>query len=217
MFVKMFFKTNKQTLRRSLENVLNVAPVEGIENVPYLTNETIFDLKELPGSMIIIGGGPIGSEMASALNRLGVKIAQVKMADIILSREDKELAGILMKRLKDNGVNILTNTRATKFSENEKKLTVTIQNKSRETTQIEADSGLISVGRKPNVNGLDLEKAGVDFTPKGIEVNEKLQTTANNIYACGDVIDSYQFSHIAEYHSRIAVPNAVLPCRLKER
>lgn len=194
-----------------------VPPVEGLKDVPYLTNETIFDLKELPHSMVIVGGGPIGTEMTSALSRLGVKITQVEIADHILSREDKELVEILMNRLKENGANILTNTRATKFSKKGEKIGVEVKRQNKETQEIETDSVLISVGRRPNVDGLDLDKARVEFTSKGIKVNDKLQTTARNIYACGDVIGSYQFSHIAEYHAGIAVPNAVLPLPIKRK
>jgi len=192
-----------------------VPPVEDIQDIPYLTNETIFDLEQLPDSMVIIGGGPIGTEMASALGKLGVKITQVEMADHILSREDKELVEILMNRLKENGVNILCETKATKFTKKGNKIVVTIENE--QVEEIETDTVLISVGRRPNVNGLDLEKAGVEYSPKGIKVNDKLQTTTGNIYAVGDVIGSYQFSHIAEYHAGIAVPNALLPLPIKRK
>lgn len=192
-----------------------VPPIDGIQEIPYLTNETIFDLIELPDSMVVIGGGPIGTEMASALTKLGVKITQVEVTDHILSREDKELSEILMKRLTENGVKILCNSRATKFSKQGNKIIVTVQNEKIE--KIETDAVLISVGRRPNVNGLDLEKAGVEYSPKGIKVNNKLQTTVGNIYAIGDVIGSYQFSHIAEYHAGIAVPNALLPLPIKRK
>ncbi|HEX9970997.1 MAG TPA: FAD-dependent oxidoreductase, partial [bacterium] len=93
-----------------------VPPIDGIKEIPHLTNETIFDLAELPDSMVVIGGGPIGTEMASALSKLGVRITQVEVTDHILSREDKELSEILMKRLTENGIKILCNSRASKFA-----------------------------------------------------------------------------------------------------
>ena len=192
-----------------------VPPIDGIKEIPHLTNETIFDLAELPDSMVVIGGGPIGTEMASALSKLGVRITQVEVTDHILSREDKELSEILMKRLTENGIKILCNSRASKFAKKGNKIVVTVENEKVEV--IETDAVLISVGRRPNVNGLDLEKAGVEYSPKGIKVNDKLQTTASNIYAIGDVIGSYQFSHIAEYHAGIAVPNALLPLPIKRK
>lgn len=194
-----------------------IPPIEGIKNVPFLTNETIFELEELPKSMAILGGGPIGTEMASALNRLGVKITQIEMSDSILSKEDKELSVILMNKMKENSVNILTNTRAVKLAKKGNKIVVTAESSVNGTLNINTDSVLVSVGRRPNVDGLDLENAGVEYSSRGIKTNPKLQTTANNIYACGDVIGSYQFSHIAEYHATIAVPNAVLPLPVKRK
>lgn len=192
-----------------------VPPVDGIEDIPYLTNETIFDLKELPDSMVVVGGGPIGTEMTSALSKLGVKITQVEVSDHILSKEDKELAEILMNRMTENGARILCNTRAVRFAKKGDKIVVTVQNERVE--ELETGAVLISVGRRPNVNGLDLEKAGVEYSQKGIKVNDRLQTAAKNIYAIGDVIGSYQFSHIAEYHAGIAVPNALLPLPVKRK
>ena len=193
----------------------SVPPIEGVNDIPFLTNETIFDLEELPDSMVVIGGGPIGSEMASALSKLGVKITQIEVTDHLLSKEDKELSEILMQQMMKNGVNIRCHSRATRFSKQGAKIVVTIQNKKEEN--IETDAVLIAVGRRPNVNGLNLEKAGIKYSPKGIQVNNKLQTSAPNIYAIGDVIGSYQFSHIAEYHSGIAVPNALLPLPIKRK
>ena len=192
-----------------------IPPIDGIQEIPYLTNKTIFDLEELPDSMVVMGGGPIGSEMASALSKLGVKITQVQVRDHILSREDKELVEILMKRMTENGVKILCNTRVSKFTKKGNRIVVAVENERVE--EIETDAVLIAVGRRPNVNGLDLERAGVEYSPKGITVNDKLQTTAGNIYAIGDVIGSYQFSHIAEYHAGIAVPNALLPLPIKRK
>lgn len=194
-----------------------IPPIEGIKNVPFLTNETIFELEELPKSMAILGGGPIGTEMASALNRLGVKITQIEMSDSILSKEDNELSVILMNKMKENSVNILTNTRAVKLAKKGNKIVVTAESSVNGKLNINTDSVLVSVGRRPNVDGLDLENAGVEYSSRGIKTNQKLQTTANNIYACGDVIGSYQFSHIAEYHATIAVPNAVLPLPVKRK
>ncbi len=192
-----------------------IPPIEGIQDIPYLTNENIFDLEELPESMVVIGGGPIGSEMASALSKLGVKITQIETTDHLLSKEDKELSEILMQQMMKNGVKILCNTRAVKFSKNGNKIVVSVENET--TAPVETEAVLISVGRRPNVNGLDLEKAGIKYSPKGIEVNDKLQTSMPNIYAIGDVIGSYQFSHIAEYHAGIAVPNALLPLPIKRK
>jgi pyruvate/2-oxoglutarate dehydrogenase complex dihydrolipoamide dehydrogenase (E3) component len=192
-----------------------IPPIEGIKDVPYLTNETLFDLQELPASMVIIGGGPIGTEMASALNHLGVQITQLEMADGIMFREDKELATLLQDHLQKSGIRILSGTTARKVERRGDKIIVTAQNES--SHQIETDTLLLSVGRRPNVDGLDLDKAGVAYSPKGIKVSNTLQTSAGNIYAVGDVVGAYQFSHIAEYHAGIAVPNALLPLPIKRK
>ena len=192
-------------------------PVEGLDTVPYLTNETLFDLESLPKSLAVLGGGPIGTEMASALNRLGVKVTIIEKGKHILSREDPELVEILTKRLIEEDVSILTSTEAIKFAGNGDGINITVKTSAGETSVISVDSTLVSVGRRPNVSGLGLENAGVEYSPRGIKVNDKLQTAAGNIYAIGDVIGSYQFSHIAEYHANIAVPNAVLPIPFKKK
>ncbi|NOZ61370.1 MAG: FAD-dependent oxidoreductase [Calditrichaeota bacterium] len=195
-----------------------VPPIEGIENVPYLTNENIFELEKLPDSMVVIGGGPIGTEMASALSRLGVKVTQVEMTDQILSREEPEMVKFLVDRMVADGVTFLTQSRATKLGKKGNKVIVTVVgNHDGESREVETDAVLIAVGRRPNVDGLNLENAGVEFDRKGIKTDATLRTTAKNIYACGDVIGSYQFSHIAEYHAGIAVPNAVLPLPVKRK
>jgi pyruvate/2-oxoglutarate dehydrogenase complex dihydrolipoamide dehydrogenase (E3) component len=194
-----------------------IPPVEGMGDVPYLTNETLFDLDTLPRSMIILGGGPIGAEMASALNRLGVEITLVQRDERILPRDDEELVGILTKNLLGEGINILTRTEAVGCSAGARGISLTVQDHSQKTSVLRAAALLVAAGRTPNVDGLDLEAAGVEYSRQGIRTDRSLQTTASNIYACGDVLGSYKFSHIAEYHASIAVPNAVLPLPIKRK
>ncbi|MDD5772688.1 MAG: FAD-dependent oxidoreductase [bacterium] len=190
-----------------------IPPIEGINEIPYLINDTLFDLEVLPGSMIILGGGPIGIELAQALNRLGVKVTIVEMMDRILFREDKELGGRLSEILKKEGLNLLTGTKAIKFSMKDGKIILTVQNKGKQNTDISADAALIAVGRSPNIEGLSLEKAGIQYTRNGITTDNNLRTTPSNIYACGDVVGPYQFSHIAEYQAVTAVTNMLLPIK----
>jgi pyruvate/2-oxoglutarate dehydrogenase complex dihydrolipoamide dehydrogenase (E3) component len=192
-----------------------IPPIMGLNTTPYLTNETIFSLERLPASMILLGGGPIGIELSQALNRLGVNTTVIEMSDRILFREDKELADILTNHLKKEGVNILTKTKAVTFAEKDSKRVVTAQNEEGSLKEIEADSVMVAVGRKPNVGGLKLENAGVNYTPKGIIADERLRTTAPNIYACGDIVGPYQFSHMAEYQALTATLNAFLPIKRK--
>jgi pyruvate/2-oxoglutarate dehydrogenase complex dihydrolipoamide dehydrogenase (E3) component len=192
-----------------------VPPIDGMDKVPYLTNQNIFDLEKLPESTIVLGGGPIGTELAQALNRLGVKVTIVEMGEQILIREDRELRDILGQKLTAEGMTILTKTKAVKLSHDKGSIFLTVESANKETGFVEAESLLAAVGRKANVEGLRLEKAGVDYTPKGIKTDNTLRTSARNIYACGDVVGPYQFSHMAEYQARIAARNALFP--LKKR
>jgi len=194
-----------------------IPPVEGMDAVPYLTNESLFDLDTLPRSMIILGGGPIGAEMASALNRLGVEITLVQREERILPRDDEELVGILTENLLRDGVKILTGTEAIGCSADATGISLGVRDRGRRTSVLRAAALLVAAGRTPNVEGLDLEAAGVEYSRRGIRTDRSLRTTAPNIYACGDVLGTYKFSHIAEYHASIAVPNAVLPLPIKRK
>jgi len=188
-----------------------VPPIEGLRDIDYLTNENIFDLKDLPKSLIVLGGGPIGIELSQAFSRLGVEVFIVEMLDRILFREDEEAASVLTGDLIKEGVKIHTGKKAVKFSKSGGLIAVTVEDKNKNQSVINAEKVLVAVGRAPNLEGLDLEKAGVRYSKKGIETDKKLRTSANNIYACGDVVGPYQFSHMAEYQAVIAVGNALFP------
>jgi pyruvate/2-oxoglutarate dehydrogenase complex dihydrolipoamide dehydrogenase (E3) component len=192
-----------------------VPPIAGIGTVPYMTNDTLFEMKGLPRSMIILGGGPIGIEMAQALNYLGVVVTVIEMGDQVLIREDKEMRDLLSERLRAQGLSLQTGAKAVKIGENNGFLAVTVENALGEQSIVSADTVLVAVGRKANVEGLDLEAAGVEYSQKNIKTDEKLQTTAGNIYACGDVVGPYQFSHMAEYQARIAARNALFPFKAR--
>ncbi len=192
-----------------------IPPIEGIDTVPYLTNESIFDLASLPESLIILGGGPIGVELAQALNRLAVKVVVVEMGDRILAREDREFGDIVARRIGFEGVDIRTSTKAVKLDRKGESVLLTVEDALRGRTTLEAHAVLVAVGRKANVDGLALENVGVSHSPKGIETDMMLRTTAPDIYACGDVVGPYQFSHMAEYQARVATRNALLPGRKK--
>ncbi len=192
-----------------------IPPIEGIDTVPYLTNDNFFEIEKLPSSLIVLGGGPIGIELAAAVNRLGVKVQVVEMFESVLFREDRELVNILSEKLKEEGLELHTETKALKVTGEMGRVVVTVENKDGQKTGMKADSLLVAVGRKTNVEGLNLENAGVKYGPGGIVIDESLRTTAPNIYACGDVVGHYQFSHMAEYEARIAVQNAFLPIRKK--
>jgi pyruvate/2-oxoglutarate dehydrogenase complex dihydrolipoamide dehydrogenase (E3) component len=192
-----------------------VPPLDGLSSVPYYTNENIFEIEELPSSMIVLGGGPIGIELASAFSRLGVKTTVVEMGGRILARDDRELALMLAERLSAEGLAIMTGTKAVSVSRTAEGLALTVEDARRVRQELRAQTLLVAVGRKPNTDGLDLEKAGVQYGPKGIVVDEYLRTTAANIFACGDVVGPYQFSHMTEYQAVTATRNAFLPFRKK--
>lgn len=192
-----------------------VPSIEGLEEVGYLTNETVFDLEVLPRSMIVLGAGPIGTELSAALNRLGVKVTVVERSADILEKDDKELVGRLVRTLRAEGVTILTETQAKRFSRRGKAVIVDIEDK-QGPGQIEAESVLVCVGRRPNLDGLTLEKAGVEYASNGIKVDSHLKTTAGNIYACGDVVPPYLFTHIAEYEAIVATTNACFGLPIKK-
>lgn len=191
-----------------------VPNIEGLDNVDYLTNETLFEIDTLPESIIIIGGGAIGTEMAQALNRLGVKVDLVQRSSAILNRSEPEHALQVEKQLILEGVNIHTNSTPTHIKSTGGEIAVTINNK--ETTKdLVANKLLIAIGRKPNLSGLNLEEIGIKTHPKGVVVNQYLETTAKGVYAIGDVAGPFQFSHMANKQGITAVKNIFLPFKSK--
>ena len=183
-----------------------VPPIEGLDSVSYLTNETVFNLEQLPKSMIILGGGAIGCEMASALNRLGVTITIIEMNDRILSKEDEEVVALLSEIMQKEGVQIKVSTKATKVEQLGAEIAVHAGE-----TVFKAELLLIAVGRVPNIEGLNLEKIGIQVTKKNIVVDSALRTAVKNIYAAGDAVGPYLFSHYAWYQGMIAARNACIP------
>lgn len=194
-----------------------IPPITGLETISFLTNETLFTQETLPKSLLILGGGPLGVEMAQALQRLGTDCTIIERNEMILGREDGEIAPLIKQLLENEGVTIKTGhsaQRAIKTADGialECLDTTSSADASGKPIMLEAEQLLIAVGRTPNIEGLDLEKAGVESTRAGIVVNKTLQTTASNIYACGDLVGPYQFSHMAEYQASIAARNACIP------
>ncbi|MDA8099044.1 MAG: FAD-dependent oxidoreductase [Nitrospiraceae bacterium] len=189
-----------------------VPAIEGIESVPYYTNENIFAIEDLPSSLAVLGAGPVGIELAQAFSRLGVPTTVIAKYDAILPHEDRELARMLAGRLQEEGIRILPETRVLNVSREGETVNLTAQRSGRRET-VKSAALLVAVGRAPNTAGLDLENAGVAYGAKGIRTDAYLRTTARNIYACGDVVGPYQFSHMAEYQAITATRNALLPFR----
>lgn len=192
-----------------------VPPIEGLKDIDYLTNENIFDLQVLPESLAILGGGPIGIEMAQAFARLGVQVSVIEMMERILPREDMEVAGVLADSLAKEGIKIYTQRKAVKFSKDNSSVAITVEDKDKKASIIKAHNVLVAIGRAPNLEGLGLENAGVKYGKKGIEADKTLRTSVKNIYAAGDVVGPYQFSHMAEYQAVIALGNVLFPFKRK--
>lgn len=189
-----------------------VPPIPGIDDVSYHTNETIFDLREKPDHLLIIGGGPIGIEMAQAHIRLGSKVTVIEGARA-LGKDDPEAAALVLERLRAEGVEIVEGAQAERISGSDGSITVhTSQG------QFTGSHLLMAVGRKVNVNDLGLEAAGVKFDRKGVNVDASLRSVTNRkVYAIGDAAGGMQFTHLAGYHAGIVVRSAVLGLPAKSK
>ena len=192
-----------------------IPPIAGLKDIGYLTNENIFDLEVLPKSLAVLGGGPIGMELSLAFARLGVEVSIIEMFDRLMAREDKEIAEVLVDEFKAEGIRIYTGKKAVRFLKDGGLVSLTLEDKDKKQSVVKAEQVLVAVGRAANVQGLDLEKSGVKYSTKGVEVDATLRTSAKNIYACGDVAGPYQFSHMAEYQAIIAIGNALFPFKRK--
>src|SRR6266851_3879694 len=194
-----------------------IPKIEGIGAVPYLTNETIFDeLIEKPESMIVLGGGPIGCELGQALSRLGVKITIVEYGQQILAPEDVDVAEFMQKRFEAERIAVQTCTEAKRVSMRDGVITLEGMWKPPDAlqarpVQFNAHSLLLAVGRCPMMKALNLEAAGVRYTPNGVDVNDYLQTSQPHIYAAGDIANRLKFTHTADYTARIVVRNILMP------
>mgnify|MGYP005839997871 CR=1 FL=1 len=181
-----------------------IPPIPGLVEAGYLTNEEVFSLTNPPSCLGIIGGGPIGCELGQALHRLGIKVTIIQSDAQLLSREEAEVATVVEEQLRQEGITILTGTRVKRVNlVNGQKELVT------DSTTITVDAILVATGRLPNLESLDLPKAKVEFNQDGIKVNQKLQTTNRKIYACGDVIGGYRFTHVAALEATVVIKNAL--------
>ena len=189
--------------------------VEGLEEVGYLTNESVFDLMNLPSSIVIVGGGPVGVELSQAFERLGAKVTIIQEQERILPREDPEVSESVARVLISEGIDIITNARFVKAGRSGNKKVATGR-QGAQLLNFEADEIVLAVGRQPNIEGLNLEAAGIKYDKNGIKVDDYLQTSASNILAIGDVIGGYLFTHVAVYQAGVAVRNALVPVGKKK-
>ena len=187
----------------------SVPPIKGLDQTPFLTNKEIFSLDRLPKSMIILGGGPIAVEMAQAFGRLGTRITVIQRGSQILTREDPDMAEQLKDLLAAEGVSFYLNASAEAVRDLGAEKEVIIRTRQNETIYLRAEQILVALGRSPNIQGLNLQAAGVVYNDKGITVDRRLRTSRKHIYAAGDVTGQFQFTHAAGYEGGIVVSNAV--------
>jgi pyruvate/2-oxoglutarate dehydrogenase complex dihydrolipoamide dehydrogenase (E3) component len=180
-----------------------IPEISGLGDLPFVTYHQVFDIQNLPGSMIVVGGGPVGAEIAQAYQRLGVEVTVI--AETLLPKEDDDVRDLLEQVFEAEGIRRIKE-RAISARKEADRIVVS-------TGDAEAQGHLLLVaaGRKPNMEGLDLEKAGVKYTAQGIAVDDQLRTTASHIYAAGDVLGGHEFSHFAGWQAFQAVRNALLP------
>lgn len=193
-------------------------PIPGLDRVPYFTNETVFENTELPRHLIIVGGGPIGLEMAQAHRALGSEVTVLE-AFRVLPKDDPELAVMLRQHLAGEGIAIREQVRISRIEPDGNGIAAVLENGSSGEERIAGTHLLVAAGRRPNVAGLDLAKAGIDYGPTGIKVDARLRTTNRRSFAIGDVAGGPQFTHVAGYHAGIVIRNALfrLPAKVDYR
>ena len=193
-----------------------VPDIKGLNKIDYITNENIFQLDKLPGHLIVLGAGPVGVEMAQAFVRLGSRVTLIEAAPRILSTLDVDVSENLMQKLVEEGVQFIVNQAAVSVEANHVGIKNVIL---RDGTVISGDVLLVAVGRRPVVDGLGLENAGVKYSSGGVEVNTKMQTSRRHIYACGDVTGLMPLTHVAELQAGIILANLIFrfPKRISYR
>lgn len=184
-----------------------IPPIEGIDQTSHLTNENIFDLTQAPNHLVIIGGGPIGCEMAQAHRQLGCQVTVIE-AGHILPKDDPELAAVVRSTVVDQGVALVEGARVTKVGRENDRVVITYEQDG-QTSQIAGSHLLVAAGRKASVEGLGLERAGIKYSPRGIDVDAGLRTSNRKVYAIGDCAGGLQFTHVAGYHAGIVIRSAL--------
>lgn len=190
-----------------------IPDIPGLRAIDFLTNETLYTLEDLPGSLLILGGGVDGIEYASAFGRLGVETTVVEMAERLIPPADRELVRHLLRSLRADGIHLFTGAKAVSLENRQDRIVLRYQPVEGPCGEIAADRVLVAVGRKPLLEGLCLEKAGVEFNARGIITDRRLRTSTPHIYACGDIAGPFQLASTAEAQGIVAATNAFLPVK----
>ena len=184
-----------------------IPPIPGLNETPFLTNENIFNLTEQPEHLLIIGGGPIGCELAQAHLMLGTKVSLLEGMHI-LPKDDNDAVTIVKENLLKQGLHLYENIKVLKTTKIDDGIEVTIEQNGSETKLL-CSHVLVATGRKPNIENLNLEAANIEYHPRALNVDSRLRTSNKKIFAIGDVIGSFQFTHAANYHASIVIRNAL--------
>ncbi|MEO5673173.1 MAG: NAD(P)/FAD-dependent oxidoreductase [Chitinophagales bacterium] len=204
------YKGNKIVIATGSQPVKLKVP--GVELVKYYDNKNIFQIDELPGRLLVIGGGPIGIEIAQAFSRLGSKVTVIHRGTDILEHDDDTLTNILLAQLEKEGIDFLLETETEKFTSANNAL---LKSKNGKTSEISFDVVFVGIGRNLELDILQLDKAGIKLKNDEIAVDDYLRTTNKNVLLCGDIAGSLQFSHAAEFHARIILNNFFSPFKKK--
>ncbi len=186
-------------------------PISGLESCDYLDSETVWELEKFPDRLLVVGAGPIGVELGQAFHRLGADVTIVQRSERILTKEDPDVSEQMLHSLRADGLTLRLNTNITEVAQNGEGTKVVLSSSEEGRVEQTFDKILIAAGRAPNVEGLELEKIGVQVGRGGIEVNNKLQTSVKNIYAAGDVIGHYLFTHVAAFQAQLLIRNIFFP------
>lgn len=186
-----------------------VPPISGLDSIDYLTSDTVWNLRERPKKLAVLGGGPIGVEMAQAFSRLGCDVTIIEMAPHILAREDTDVIELVTQRFKDEGITVLTDHKAKAFKNNDGQKSLICEHNSKDV-EIVFDQVIIALGRQANVKGFGLEELNITLrSNKTIEADAFLETNIPNLYVCGDVTGPFQFTHAAAHQAWYASVNAL--------
>ena len=191
-----------------------VPPIPGLDRVSFLTNESVFSLTELPPRLLVLGGGPIGCELAQAFQRLGSSVTLVERETQFLAREDPEAAELLRSALERDGIDLRLGTEVTEIRNAGEEKQVILKGPGA-PNDLRVDQILVGVGRVPNLEDLNLPSAGVEFGKAGVQVDDRLRTSNPRVYAAGDICMDYKFTHAADFAARTVIQNALFFGRRK--
>lgn len=190
-----------------------VPPIPGIEGVAYYTNKNIFHIDEVPKKLIVLGAGPIGSELGQGFRHLGSDVTLIDMAPGLFGRDDQEVGPLMKEVFEKEGIVLELGVSVVRVKEVDESIQVTIK-RGEEESIVQGDTLLVALGRKPNTKGLNLEEIGVAIGPRGhIETDDKLRSSISNIFAVGDVTGPYAFTHMAGYQAGLVIQNAIFPVK----